>query len=326
VAPIVELLIGLIFLYLVLSLLASAVNEGIAGIFALRAVYLERGIASLLGRGLTAKFFEHNLIRSLTNEGRLLKQRKPSYISAGTFTDTLVDLLRKAQRPGSAPAVSDNVAALSPSAPGEEVLAEVRTKLQAAELQDANYPVLRNVLELFSREATSLIDFRKMIEGWYDETMQRVSGWYKRFTRLIMFGFGLALVIVINADTLNVANTLWRDSSIRSAVSDQAAAFVQQGKLTTDQAQQQLAALEGLKLPLGWKFHAESTDARRIPVDFAEVLTKLLGILMTAIALTFGAPFWFDLLKKFVGLRSSGGEPQPAQTGPPSGAPAEVKG
>lgn len=308
-APIIELLIGLVFLFLVLSLLVSAVNEGIAGIFALRAAYLERGIESLLGKALTGNFFGHDLIRSLRNEGKFLRwNRKPSYVSASSFTDTLIDLLRKASRPAGAPGVSDDVSALSPSAPGEDVLEEVRRKLP--ELQVAGYSVPATVLELFSREAKDLAEFKEKIKSWYDEAMERVSGWYKRFIRWILFGIGLVLVVLINADTLNVANTLWRDSTIRSAVADQAAAFVQEGTPTAEQAQEQLRKLEGLKLPLGWKFNAEATDARRVPADVTEVLIKLVGLLLTAVALTFGAPFWFDLLKKFVGLRSSGEKPE----------------
>jgi hypothetical protein len=323
-APVVELLIGLIFLYLILSLVVSSINEGIAGILGKRAVYLEKGIASLVGNSLKGDFYQHGLIRALQNDQAWMKNnRKPSYISATTFTDTILDLIRKSTQGSGSTAVPARAgASLSVQAPTDRILSEIRTGLAGLGVDEESRP-LRETLDLFSREAKNVDDFRRKLEAWYDETMQRVSGWYKRFTRLMLFSIGIVLVLLINADTLNVANTLWRDSSVRSTIADQAAAFVQQGTQSEAQAKDALAKLEEQKLPLGWKFNAQSTDARRIPTNAAEDLVKLLGLLLTGIALTFGAPFWFDLLKKFVGIRSSGAEPQPAQTGPPSGAPSE---
>lgn len=41
----------------------------------------------------------------------------------------------------------------------------------------------------------------------------------------------------------------------------------------------------------------------------ADLLSKLIGLLLTGIALSLGAPFWFDTLNKFINIRSAGRAP-----------------
>ncbi len=312
------MLIGLFFVYLILSLIVSAINEGLAGLLGWRSTYLERGIKSILGAALAGDFFEHNLIRSLRNEtAKLPFNRKPSYVSASTFTETVLDFVRETQpppgptSPASPPAVDSN----------DVVLNDFRGRLRTETIAGREAPILRDALAIFSAASTDLEDFKKRVDAWFEEAMNRVSGWYKRFTRLLLFVTGLALVLIVNVDTINIANTLWRNAPIRTAVVEQAATVARAGEPNPEQARDQLRQLEELNLPLGWEMGAgRAGDPRRLPVSFPEYLVKILGLLITAVALSFGAAFWFDLLKKFVALRSSGAEPQPAQTGPPSGA------
>ena len=56
-------------------------------------------------------------------------------------------------------------------------------------------------------------------------------------------------------------------------------------------------------LGLGW----EGVDVREM--TFYELFSKLLGYILTALAISLGAPFWFDLLKKLVNIRSAGNKP-----------------
>jgi hypothetical protein len=308
-APVIEVLIGIFFLYLVLSLIVSAINEGIAGIFGRRSKYLEKGIKSLLGAALTGDFFKHPLIRSLSNEDAKLRfKRKPSYISASTFTETVLDLVRKRPFPTAGSGTN------SPTEASEDIQDLPRT----GSLAEA--PILPNALRIFKDAAKDLEDFKKRVDAWFEEAMNRVSGWYTRYTRMLLFIIGIVLVSVINADTINIASTLWRDASIRDAVVEQAGTVASGDQPDPDQARDQLRRLEELNMPLGWNLRASAADPRGWPATVGEYAIKILGLLITGLALTFGSTFWFDLLKKFVGVRSAGAEPQPAQTGPPSGA------
>ena len=54
--------------------------------------------------------------------------------------------------------------------------------------------------------------------------------------------------------------------------------------------------LNELSLPIGW--NNETT-----PQGFADWLLKFLGIILTGLAASLGAPFWFDILNKLLGLK-----------------------
>jgi hypothetical protein len=92
-----------------------------------------------------------------------------------------------------------------------------------------------------------------------------------------------------------------------------AQAFVQAESTTGDQQKKPSvdAVADSIKsveaqlrpLPIGWNFG--SSDAS---VTFW--LAKLAGLAITAVALSLGAPFWFDLLSKFMKIRGTGDKPQ----------------
>jgi hypothetical protein len=66
-------------------------------------------------------------------------------------------------------------------------------------------------------------------------------------------------------------------------------------------------------LPVGWSRNANDPGYFRPPelsLDFAGwVLYKLFGLFISIFAVSLGAPFWFDMLSKFVNLRSAGTPP-----------------
>ena len=91
---------GLTFVYLVLSLVCSALNETISSVFSWRARFLREGIANLLdsddranGEKLMKQLYGHPrvnaLIRPVSRRGRA---RYPSYIPAQTFVAALLDI------------------------------------------------------------------------------------------------------------------------------------------------------------------------------------------------------------------------------------------
>src|SRR5437867_3218161 len=52
---------------------------------------------------------------------------------------------------------------------------------------------------------------RQRVERWYDDAMERVSGWYKRRVQVALALIGLVVAITLNADTLQIVRTLWVD-------------------------------------------------------------------------------------------------------------------
>jgi hypothetical protein len=202
-------------------------------------------------------------------------------------------------------------------------LSEIRetiAKLPQQELKTA-------LLTLIDEAKGDLDRARANIEDWYESAMDRVSGWYKRKTGYIMLALGIAVSAAINADTINIATALARNSALRTAVANAAeerlAAGVPQqqqkaiGQTSTEDATAREAAaaqavgrayadVKVLGLPIGWKGWAASPDdPRRMPDTFMDWILKAMGLLLTGFAVSQGAPFWFDLLNKVVVVRST---------------------
>jgi hypothetical protein len=133
-----------------------------------------------------------------------------------------------------------------------------------------------------------------------------------------LFGIGFVLSMIFNVNTFRIADGLWRDKSLRDAIATRAEALARdtlfQRKLldTTYRVQdlrQATATLAVVNLPLGWssairaEARAQSTGGVGSFISFW--LPTLLGYMFTALAVTLGAPFWFDVLNKFMVIRST---------------------
>ena len=187
------------------------------------------------------------------------------------------------------------------------------------------------MLIAFDLAGDDLDQVRRNLELWYDSGMDRVSGWYRRSTQKIVFLLALAIAIIMNVDTIGIANFLYQNDTARQlivaqaedAVADAQAAQAARdaagpaetsassnananagGKpdlTTAQQAQRAREGLEKLQLPIGW-------DAATWSSTFASwgaFALVLVGWVITAFAATLGAPFWFDVLNKVMVIRST---------------------
>jgi hypothetical protein len=197
-------------------------------------------------------------------------------------------------------------------------------------------------LILLSQAAGDPAKLQAGIETWFDNAMSRVSGWYKRRSQLIILALAVLVAGITNADTMQLARNLSSDPSLRAAVSDEARtvfgehagagtsratdkvgsgesypsgeghtlqstappAMAAEGSGTPREAiAQALSALQQARIPLGW----ESTPKKE------EWPNKIVGLLLTAFAISMGAPFWFDMLNRVTRIRSTGTAPKAAE-------------
>jgi len=154
---------------------------------------------------------------------------------------------------------------------------------------------------------------RKNIETWFDDAMDRVSGWYKQKVQAILIGLAVGVSIGLNADTISIAHNLWLSPTLRQGVVTAAESYInendtlEQREQTLDQLQRRLRNLD---LPLGWSRQA-------LPDDFWPWVQKIIGLAITIAAVSLGAPFWFDLLNKVAKLRATGQVPEKTSDLPP---------
>ena len=270
---ILDVAIGLVFVYMLLSLLCSTINEQvITRILSLRAKTLEAGIKNMLADpqgDLTKQVYDNALIKGLSQHALSEKPRKPSYIPSDLFAQAVM------------------------------VLDVVQANKNTPDMQNSPMPnALALIIQKADGDTTKELAY---IEQWYNDTMDRVSGWYKRNVQIIIFILGFVIVVGLNVDTLAIITNLSNDTVIRaglvSAVQGSAAS-PSHADLPTLQK-----AFEQIQLVIGW-------PSFNVPTDWSSWILKIVGLLATTFAVSLGAPFWFDLLNKFTSFRSSGPPPQ----------------
>jgi hypothetical protein len=213
-STVLNVVIGLVFIYLLYSLLASILQEFISTWFGLRASVLRKGISRMLddqanANGVSTAFYEHPLIKFL-GENKLHKE--PAYLTAQNFSKVLIDLLRGANvQPG------QNFATMI-----QQSLNTNQTQWGPAVIDPQTLSYLRS---LWADAQGDVDKFRSSLEQWYDDTMERVSGWYKRKIQMILLGIGMALAIAFNVDSIQIAEKLSKDPKLAAQFANNAAVY-----------------------------------------------------------------------------------------------------
>jgi hypothetical protein len=286
-SELLDVIFALAFIYFLLSLIVSAGTEAISWFLQKRAKNLEDGLKTLLSNGdgstspLAQDLLAHPLVKGANKERkRLPNVDLPSYVSPRNFALALVDVLTE---PG---ATLDATVAGLP-----------------APIKDQLHPLL-------SAAAGDIGKFRESVEHWYDDAMDRVAGWYKRWALLVTIVLATAVTLAFNVDTIRVTERLFNDENVRDSVTLAAERSVQEGAKpgepgavsptkAGEKAEEATDTLTALKLPIGWD--AANTDWS---------LSLFAGWLVTAIAISLGAPFWFGALGSLANLRATGAKPK----------------
>jgi len=375
---ILDVAIGMAFLYLLLSLIASVVQEVLATFMQLRPANLQRGMRSLLsGNSIEAdadlvdNIYTHGLVRGLYSDPnmdlnpdsqqrnamdadqsttaklkrivnklsrvdwlrRLLRKligiqpekeiagvsnqmMLPAYIPSRTFALAMIDILNRNKTTG------------------KDAMGEIHGFLAAHHYQFRDNKATEAMLALAADAEGDLKKFQENLENWYNAAMDRASGWYKKYTQTILLVLGLLLAMAFNVDSVRVSKVLWSDRDARQGMVDAASQYMKDhpeppAKVDTTStsvtpgkafdptdlksrlestAQQFDAVTNTSLLPVGWK-GTYRNNLRYLWNNKEAGTWRLLelfpGWLITALAISLGAPFWFDTLNKFMVVRST---------------------
>ena len=277
--PIIDVTLGLVFFYVVLSLVASAVQEWIASVCALRSKNLRSGVENLIGSDYAEKVYQHPLIKNLAKKNRL-----PSYVAPETFSTVLLEVIAR----------EDN---------GKSYVTHTSDEARAMLGKITDGHPLKDILGAMVDDGDDAANaMKERLAGWFDEGMGRVSGWYKRRAKLLIFIIAAVVTVATNASSIHMAEELWRNDALRTQIAAQAQAAAREGDVSTLEATT-MKSLESF--PIGW---GEGEGG------WLDWLKRIFGWLITTAAVSLGAPFWFDLLGKVANLRGAGGQVQRKKT------------
>lgn len=335
---ILNVVVGIVFVYLIFSLLVSALNELILGMLDKRAAFLQEGLRELLqDDNRITNFLHHGLVDAMSRK----TGGDPSYIGPDAFVAAALDLILPAE-PGKVRTIAD---------------------LESAVAKLPNDKFRQSITALLDSAAGDLDRFKKNLTTWWDHSMQRVSGWYTRYTQKWLFCLGLILAVACNVDSIHITQVLSSDPKLAVATADQAVNFIKAHPKPTptptpgaaatpaaaampvaaaptsspersganpaaqppavagevnslvDKVESNLANLTDLRMPIGWNFSARQhfgilrPKGWGQPENWGVLFSAICGWLLTALAATLGAPFWFDTLQRFVNIRGNGRAP-----------------
>lgn len=280
------IVIGLIFVLLMFSLLASTVMEVISSVLSLRARNLRFTLDNMLGEK-ADDFMRHPLFRQLAyasnRRNRPASTYLPSYVSKETFLSVFMDIMGDRDRD----AIAQNI----------------------AEMDEGD---LKRMMQFLLRQSEGIPSrFKQRAGVWFDEVMNRASELYTRRIKYLLFAVGLVLAVLLNVDTIQIYQSIAASATIQQQMLDMASQITE-GRDTLGGIEKELALEESLnRLNNAWEQFDYNTSplgigwgSIREDLGLPGWLLKLFGMLLSAIAVTLGAPFWFDLLKRLLSIRA----------------------
>ncbi|BAZ24986.1 hypothetical protein NIES4073_58880 [Kalymmatonema gypsitolerans NIES-4073] len=377
-----DIALGLVFIYLTLSLIASEIQELISTLLQWRAKHLKQSIELLMAGGsqtgseeiekavqLVKELYGDPIINTLNQQAKdgiekgfrdvtktinskvsKEKESAPSYIPSETFAITLLETLKIPQLINHVknPSTQTNLHMILSTY--KELKTGINDKnsdsyqrIQAIYgdiEQNQNFQNLVNSLPdyvpdklinslsvIADRTRIKIGDlkqevnqFKKEVETWFDRSMDRASGVYKRNAKGVAILIGISIAILTNTDTFHLLNRLSRDSAIRSAITQSASQRVD--FLNDSNARMEIQKLLGdASVPIGWQNINQQLDleplntsqgntANAVLRKIWKVIAMLCGWVVSGLAIAMGAPFWFDILNKVVNVRNAGPKPE----------------
>ncbi|WP_433004401.1 hypothetical protein [Kribbella sp. CA-294648] len=345
---VIQTVVGLVLVFAALSAVVSVCTETAARFMGLRGEYLLRGIRSLVDGGgefrlglrdlvrrtslgpspqpgetadpIVSQLMAQPIVARMADKGTLpahagnaklsgpARRQLPSYLPSRSFARALLDLL-------------------VPTSSGDTTFDQVKAAIVG--WPDSN-PLKKPLLGLLAEAEGDLAKFRQGVEEWYDDQMDRVSGWYKRHVRWISLGVAAVLVVLFNVNAIGITRSLYTDEALRETVVSQAASSANcsdkdAGDCLSD-LREEIQKVRASGLPIGWG----AVSACSLPdancswleqrgladpddgagQDIQTLLLVLAGWAMMVLATVPGARFWFDALSRLGSLRSSGPKPR----------------
>lgn len=315
-----DVLIGLVTVYLAFGIACTAIVEAVSSGAGVRARNLKRGMEEFFEGAIRGEngeeikfadaFYAHPLVETLSRK----KAGRPSYIPTvivGRAVESLLGHCETAER--------------------------LKETLEALPKETQENRIKALLLEFHAQAGDDVHAFREKVEAHFDASMERVAGWYKRKTQYVTLFAAVILVGFANVDSIEIVHFLSSNPEARTSLVQSAGKMLDERKMVEalllarekqgavasgeavgavekqergefDAAMEKMeaarvayeragATLGQAGLKLGWE---------RKPVGLGEWLSKIVGLLVSALAVSMGAPFWFQVLQRFMQVRGAG--------------------
>ncbi|REG94458.1 hypothetical protein [Algoriphagus antarcticus] len=287
---------------------------------------------------LTKAFYKHPSIKYLGSKGI---NSKPSYIAKDRFGSTLIDLLGKGAYLDDIHNISATLGII-PEYDSSKLASDIRALQQ--ELKESTQTAISDKVEidsltekldylkqelfqrtnkehpweieglsigtetkyqlknLWQQAANDKEKFKSLIENWYDDQMDRVAGWYKRKLTFLTFILGFIIAGLFNVDTIRLTTELSKNEEMRTMLVEGAKGYIANNPngVSSVSFTEQRQFIDSVNTEI-----SKYNYVLGVSKEAKFTGWTILGWLITAFAISLGAPFWFDLLNKLVQVRNS---------------------
>jgi len=295
-----EVVIGLIFIYYVLGSIVSMVTQWINEFLETRGKSLERYLVKIVGDKKLedlVKLPQLQALRPIRYKnflsvfGSVTEPKKIEKIPVATLVDAYFDLV------GLTSKENLNLAQL----------AELVERLPDSEGKQA-------FIQWIQQGVTNIDDLRKRTTAYFTGMMEQASATFRANARSFVIILSIAVTVLFGTDSIQLAKALWTNAELRALTAAKAQMVVEQ-EGTTATLDDLIHQLGDITIKIGW-WQTERPAAGADAMTWVSfVLLKILGLSLTAAAVSQGSSFWYDLLKKITSpttssssSRSSGGE------------------
>lgn len=341
-SAIISITISLTFIYLVLSLAISEIQEILASVLNLRSQNLKKHIYALFGEEpleeglnfgdfiksfsqkktanpsdtLVEKLYEHYLKQPLLPASpKNKKSQDPETIPTKYFADCLIELVRDKLN-------EENPNDFNQEDNLKKILDAIETsKTLPKKMQKDLSAIVRKAMNRFEKVEDQWKNLDQEIQSWFNNSMEYASQVYRKKSRLISRLLAMVLVLALNIDTINIIDNLSKSEILSSTLGNTATDLVNSNAQKTtcadiqDDAQLQTCltsvkneitiVLDNLdNFPIGWNW-SDPLREQFTPLNFANILNAIVGWGISIFAISMGAPFWYQVLNQLINIRSN---------------------
>jgi len=309
----VDVVIGLVFIFLLYSMLATIIQEIIATKLSFRSKILQKAILRMLEDGKTTTFspffdvlkgFYQLIFRSNTLKGKrfgtafythpLIKYltednwfSKPAYLNSKNFSKVIIDLLHgiepnlqgynilKIKDSVDTGLLTDNLKTNDPANSANQNYKEQNNTAQSQRAIDINPETQLFLQSLLAESQGDIEKFKVLLEKWFDDTMDRATGWYKRYTQYILLIIGFVLAVTFNVDSIAIYKILSKDKAAREQLVQMAIASKDKFKSEVDR---QRKILQGEATPSSPENDSLLKETYKMVVEDANAANQVMGL------------------------------------------------
>jgi hypothetical protein len=282
--PSLDVFVALITVYIVLALAVSASTEILTRILSLRSIGLKSGIRSILQDpdtkslgGVATNFWNSGIIKSATDG-----DSSPNSLDALTFATA-------------------TLSSIGMDLPADT--AKAKAMIASSNLNAHLKEVLLGLSDRAIRRGTSLHD---ELAQHFDATMEKVGRWYRHWTQVISLILAVLFTVYLNANTLDLLHELTAHPEARLELAKIQSTFTKDekeyaaAKAATATKDPNDKSYDNAVDHLAETYKIVTKDtlagSLNMPRHWSEAFHMFVGLLITILAVSLGAPFWFDIL------------------------------